>query len=458
MRAGLAAAILAVLLFAAECAHGPGSRAHPPSIPPERKAQVVPPPPKMETIPEWGEAGGVSAPVPIVRIGIVPDASEVEIGSDGDWRVGIVGSNAETEKVRAGERWTFRADGELLRTTDGRGTARGGARDTLYLFPDPDCDMPMPMRVAGKPYRGEILVFASGGGKVTAVDVLDLESYVRGVVRAEIGGGGPEKLEAIKAQAVAARSYTLACLARWSGRGFDLLPTVEDQVYEGMEGERPEIDRAVFETCGVVALSGGRPIEAFYSSTCGGTMAAPEEVWDRPARPYLRIHADRPSEGEESFCAASSYHRWKVRWDGSSLEKILKSTLPKVTGAKNPSGWGRLSDLSVVSRSGSGRVEEMKIVFDHKTFRIGGDKVRWILKRPNGGGGLWSARILDMSVSRRRGRVRSVAIEGAGYGHGVGLCQMGAIGMSKAGYTFDQIVRFYYPGIDLVRAYGVPES
>jgi stage II sporulation protein D len=261
----------------------------------------------METIPEATMETGGLGPVPIVRIGIVPGAERVEVGSDGPWRIGVLGSQEETEGARAGETWTFRADGDLLEARDAQGNGRGGARDTLYLFPDPASESPM--RVGGKPYRGEVLVFASGQGKVTAVNVLDLESYLRGVLPAEIGGGGPEKREAIKAQAVAARSYSLACLGRWTARGFDLLATVEDQVYAGIDGERADTDVAIRETRGILALSDGKPIEAFYSSTCGGTTAAPEEVWGRPARPYLRIHADRPGKEDDCFCAISPYHR-----------------------------------------------------------------------------------------------------------------------------------------------------
>ena len=90
--------------------------------------------------------------------------------------------------------------------------------------------------------------------------------------------------------------------------------------------------------------------------------------------------------------------------------------------------------------------------FEKKTFTVGGDDVRWILRRP-GGGGLRSALLIDVDVDKSRGGVRKVRIKGAGFGHGVGMCQYGALGMARAGYDYRQILRFYYKGIRLVRAY-----
>ncbi len=132
----------------------------------------------------------------------------------------------------------------------------------------------------------------------------------------------------------------------------------------------------------MIAMSNGRPIEAYYSSTCGGMTAAPEEVWSRPARSYLKSRRDAPSRGAKSFCSISPQHRWTERWDGQALEKILKKSLPAVLGAKNPERWGRLRDLKLKSRSESERAKDLEIVFEKKSFVVGGDQVRWILRSP----------------------------------------------------------------------------
>ncbi len=394
--------------------------------------------------------GARAGPVPIVRIGIVPEVPTAAVDCEGPWNIGVIGGRGAVEENVGGSSWTFTSIGDQLRARDDRGRDRGGGRDTLYIFAASRTGPPL--RVGGKPYRGELLVFAAGGGHVTVVDVLDLESYLRGVLPLEIGRGGENGQEALKAQAVAARSYTLACVNRWRTRGFDLLATVDDQVYGGIASERPETDRALAETCGIVALSEGAPIQAYSSSTCGGMTTTPEEVWGRAPLPYLQVQRDSPGEGEDSFCSASPQHRWRETWTGAEIEKILVSSLPAVIGSDDARRLGSLRDIRIKKRSESYRIQEMEIEFSRRTVTIGGDRVRWILRRPSGEG-LKSALLLDVKVSKRKGRVTRVTIDGAGYGHGVGLCQMGALGMAREGYDFVKILHFYYRGAQLVRAY-----
>jgi stage II sporulation protein D len=256
----------------------------------------------------------------------------------------------------------------------------------------------------------------------------------------------------VKAQAVAARSYTLAYLNRWRARGFDLLCTVEDQVYLGAAGEKDAANRALKETCGIVGLCDGAPIEAYYSSTCGGMTATPQDVWGRPPRPYLKARRDSRGEGEKSFCSSSAYHRWTVVWDRAALEKILQAGIPAATGEKNPESWGMLRDLRLAKISDSHRVEALIVEFDKKSFTLKGDQVRWILRRPTGES-LRSALILKIFLGKHKGRITEIKIVGAGYGHGVGLCQMGALEMAREGFDYQKILHFYYPGVRLARAY-----
>ncbi len=420
--------------------------------PPAPPGTTFPPAESFSTSVQRPVPGSASAvgKVPIIHVGIAPEVAAAALTSRGAWRIGIVGQGRGAEQIPAGGTWKFSAHGDHLRVKDERGKARDAGADTLYAYPAPGSGEPM--QANGKPYRGEMLVFAAGGDLVTVVNVVDLESYLRGVVPAEIGSSGPDRVEAVKAQTVAARSYTLAYLNRWRHRGFDLLPTASDQVYQGINGERSDVDEALRATCGVVAMHEDRPIEAFYSSTCGGTTAEPSEVWGRPARGYLKAHRDRRRKSDDYFCKDSPFFRWSETWSGAELEKILKETLPSRGGAPNPESWGALRDLRLKKKSKSRRVGELEIVFANETFSVGGDKVRWILRRP-GGGGLRSALLLDIDVAKSRKGVRKVRIKGAGFGHGVGLCQYGALGMARAGYDYRQILRFYYKGIRLVRAY-----
>lgn len=141
-----------------------------------------------------------------------------------------------------------------------------------------------PVRLNGKAYRGKIEVFVNAKGSLTVVNVVPLEDYLLGVVPAELG---LPQIEAQKAQAVAARTYAIANIGGYGSQGFDMVPTVWSQVYKGVSIENAMGTRAVRETRGVVATYKGKPITAYYTSTCGGRTENSENVFDK-AEPYLR--------------------------------------------------------------------------------------------------------------------------------------------------------------------------
>src|SRR5919205_2518900 len=145
-----------------------------------------------------------------------------------------------------------------------------------------------PVRYNEKPYRGRLEVFANTKGTLTVVNVVPLEDYVRGVVPNELSPGGWPQLEALKAQAVAARTYAVSNLGRFGSEGFDLTPDTRSQVYGGRSTEHPLTDRAVFETRGRIATYKGAPINALYTSTCGGRTEDAENIFGGDAPAYLR--------------------------------------------------------------------------------------------------------------------------------------------------------------------------
>src|SRR5215207_5649036 len=145
-----------------------------------------------------------------------------------------------------------------------------------------------PVRYNEKAYRGRLEVFANTRGSLTVVNVVTLEDYVRGVVPNELSPGGWPELEALKAQAVAARTYAVSNLGRFSAEGYDLTPDTRSQVYGGRSTEHPLTDRAVNETRGRVATYAGRPINALYTSTCGGRTEDAENIFGGEAPAYLR--------------------------------------------------------------------------------------------------------------------------------------------------------------------------
>lgn len=389
------------------------------------------------------------APIPLIRVGLLVGVPEVEIGSDGEWGIGILHSGLAP--TIAGDPWRFTSRGEGIQVWDPSGAMRANLPDTLFAFPTRPGSH---LRVDGRAYRGELLLFSNGDGLVV-VNVIDLESYIAGVVPLEIGAQPPPRVEAIKAQAVAARSYTLANLRRWSSRGFDLLATVEDQAYGGVDTEVDWCTQVTEATRGVVAVdASGAPIVSYYSSTCGGHSAAPSEVWARPGSdtPYLKGVRCKTGRVSDSFCSISPRYLWTEVWTGDAFEEMLDRTLSKQITSWDRRKYGRLRSMEIAGRTPSKRVSRLVLEFEHGSVELGGDPIRWAIRRPNGEP-LRSAMLTKVSLERDGDRVRRVGIEGRGFGHGIGLCQFGAMGMSECGYDYRDILRFYYRGTSVLRFY-----
>jgi stage II sporulation protein D len=155
------------------------------------------------------------------------------------------------------------------------------------MFSSPD-EQTAPVRFNEKPYRGRIEVFTNLNGSLTVVNAIGLEDYVRGVVPNELSPGGWPAIEALKAQAVAARTYAVSHRGQFAAAGYDLLPTTRSQVYGGMSTEHPLTTRAVAETRGIIATYQGAPINALYTSTCGGRTEDAEQIFGGALVPYLR--------------------------------------------------------------------------------------------------------------------------------------------------------------------------
>lgn len=153
-----------------------------------------------------------------------------------------------------------------------------------------------PVRLNGKAYRGRIEVFVNSRGSLTVVNVVPLEEYLLGVVPAELG---LPHIEAQKAQAIAARTYAVANINAYGTQGFDMVPTVWSQVYKGVSIETAMGTRAVRETSGIIATYQGKPIVAYFTSTCGGRTENSENIFDH-AEPYLR-GVECSLEGRQHF-------------------------------------------------------------------------------------------------------------------------------------------------------------
>jgi stage II sporulation protein D len=296
-------------------------------------------------------------------------------------------------------------------------------------------------------------VFVNPRGHLTVALRLPLEAYLTGVVPGEIGALSPTLLEAGRAQAIAARSYTLYYRGRRATEGFDLYGTVEDQLYSPVESERPLATRCVESTRGQVDLYDERPIRANYYSTCGGITA---DVWEGfPATGFPYLSSTRDGDAKGDYCARSPQFRWREEWSAGDFLGTLERYAPPEGVPLPARGLGRLLDVRAVSRSRSGRVWVLEVTTTTGALRVPAYSIRRVLRRPNGNGAILRSNLFKIDVRRdpETGQSLAVVVSGAGSGHGVGLCQTGALGMAGMGRTGEQILDHYYPGATTRRCY-----
>lgn len=273
-------------------------------------------------------------------------------------------------------------------------------------------------------YRGTVKLVRTGSG-LTAVNYVDLEQYLASVVGKEMYASWP--LEALKAQAVAARSFALYRRQKQTQGIYDLGSSTTHQVYEGLQSEAPSTQQAVAETAGQVLTYQGRLIEAVFHASSGGHTENSENIWTKPV-PYLR--------GVPDFDQAAPVYQWTTRLTAAQL----KQRLP---------GVGNILSLVPLNTTPQGRVTDLKVVGDAGTRVIKGGQFRSALGLRST---LFSARPeIGQVATTNPPTPTPIAFEfsGRGFGHGLGMSQWGAYFMALQGQTYDKILQHYYQGTTL---------
>ncbi len=273
----------------------------------------------------------------------------------------------------------------------------------------------LPLEFAGHHYRGAIRLTATDAG-IEVINVVDVEEYLRGVVPAEMSASWPA--EALKAQAVAARSYTLTSLA--PAKDYDLCATVDCQVYRGIDAEDGRSDQAVEATRGIVLSYGGVTARTYYHSDSGGAVASSQEVWGT-ALPYLVARADVTSR--------SPHAAWQVRLDPNVIAASLAAIGRNV---------GTVRAVRVLALTESGRVSELEVEGGSGHTVLRGVQVTHLARA----WGLKSTRFRSLG---------GLTVAGEGWGHGVGMSQYGARALAGSSYDYAQILAYYYPHTQLTR-------
>jgi stage II sporulation protein D len=306
-------------------------------------------------------------------------------------------------------------------------------------------DRPHIFSLNGEDYRGKLrLEVNTGGNTFDAINVVPLEPYLAGVVGAEM----PDywELEALKAQAIAARTYCLYIRKHFGGdRRWDVKKTAAHQVYTGLSAEASSVWNAVNQTQGQVLVClqaelGERLFPTYYSSTCGGHTENSKNVFGDSFEPLAGVPC--------LYCknvAKPGFFFWPmVQFDKAETSGKLLSRYPKlgelgeVTGIaaskqSDYEGFSRLTMIKLIGSSGKSnflRAEDLRLTIDP-----GGSRLKSTICRIIGIDGKWAF------------------LAGRGFGHGVGMCQCGAEGMAREGKKAEEILSYYYPGSKLVRVY-----
>ncbi len=328
--------------------------------------------------------------------------------------------------------------------------------------------------VNGVGYRGSIILKKDANGLLTVINHVDLEDYVASVIAVEMSSSF--NIEALKAQAVCARTYAMRFMDKHSSYGFDMCSTVDCQAYKGVSVESEKTSQAAQETKGMVMTYDGKLIEAVYSATSGGYTEDVKYVWGSDI-PYLKAV-------EDSYESKDVY--------GSSWEKEL--SVEKATEIMDSKGYelGTVTDIKVTESTEHGTATKLSVVGTNgeKTFTREGCRLAFgtitlsqaftvtpVSQTSKAdpvyayGGIAVSGKVSVLSASGKsdielddvallgntkrsysgtvKGPVTGFLFKGRGYGHLVGMSQNGADGMAKAGFTYDQILKHYYKGIEI---------
>ena len=309
-------------------------------------------------------------------------------------------------------------------------------------------------------YRGEYH-FLIADGKMTVINTLLIEDYLKGVISAEMPSAWP--LEALKAQAVAARCFTHTNMGKFASYGFNLDDTTTSQVYKGVRAEYPSTTQAVLETAGKLAMYGGNVANTYFYSSNGGKTENVKDVWGGVI-PYLVVVEDIYEEVQH----------WNVKFTAQEVKAKLTAKGINI---------GDVVDMEIVARSGSDRVIDMLIIGTNGSHRLTRQEsrsffgiksnlftiskkgelselpkviTRWGIINFTPGiatrDGVFVANITDVITKDgvkkiNTGNVTEYEFSGKGYGHGAGMSQYGAKGMAERGFTYKDIIEFYYPGV-----------
>ncbi len=366
----------------------------------------------------------------LYRVGEITNAPLVQVGLSAQLRVEAASVTVHGPCALQGRRIDSLPKTEI-RLREGRIEMAGRSypEDEVRLVPEWDGTL----EVGSRRYHGDLLI-KKDREKITLVNEVDLERYLKGVAGKEMSPSAHS--EALKAQIVSARTYAVyevrgQTLRRIKGEKFDLYDDERSQVYGGLERETAAISALVDETAGLFVVWENRVIKTYYASTCGGHT---EPSW------IVMGDADRlpPLGGVRcDYCIGTKHYEWKESFSKTDIARKLFPDNPRA----------RVLEVQVHSKLPGGHVSQVAVRLEHESrpkileanrgFRI-----------PLGG-----RRLKSTLWTEIRSEGENVVVSGRGFGHGVGMCQVGAYKMADLGQTAIQILEHYYPGARVKKLY-----
>jgi stage II sporulation protein D len=291
-------------------------------------------------------------------------------------------------------------------------------------------------------YAGKFRL-AAYGFQPGLVNILDMEEYVKSVVTAEMGNLiAKRNIEAVKALIICVRNYALARIKEGK-EIYDVFDDRRDQLYPGVVKVNSVLNDCMDAVENQVLIYNDNIANTFYFSSCGGYTENCEHVFPNAAAKYL----EGVKDGEGPYCKISPSFKWEETFSPKQIINLL------VQSGYLSSGDWNLQDIGIDGRFQSDRINEMSIFVSNKQKEskhivLKGNSMRSVLK-VNNGKDLLKSTMFDIAIKRKNGEIGLVKIVGKGNGHGVGMCQWGAIGQARAGKNYKEILEFYYPGTKL---------
>ena len=348
----------------------------------------------------------------LIQIGIVPSADKLTLACDG--KCAVPDSEGRAQSLTPDYPYDVEA------TDDGLRIGPIDSPDEVKISPREDEDAVL---INKKRYRGTVILRKNAHGAVTAIAELGIEDYLTGVLPQEVDPAWP--IEALKAQAVVARTFAYTQLGKYKKDGFDLTSDTRSQMYGGSGHEYPSVRKAVVSTNGEVLGYKGQILNVFYHSICGGHTANMGDVWPSSAE------VPKPLRGvRDKYCKVIPSDWTAFFRDDDILAVVL---------LHHPVS-GKLRRFEIDRKDNAGYVRDFTLKIGDETLRVTANDLRqW----------LGPSKLRSALISRIRKSGGGIEFIGRGSGHGVGLCQWGAKVQADKGRKYEKILDFYFPGSTL---------